>query len=208
MKTRKIKVYGISELSEKAQQTAYYDWCSNGCYFWADDNRKTLTVFENIFPVKVKDYEYGGCTSGNISWSFVENDDIAELHGIRLLKYLVNNYWSFLFKGKYYSSSMRECPKDENHPAGLTYTKRYSKCQFETCCVLTGYCIDDDILQPIYDFLKNPKDNITFHDLMNECLHEWVFACQKDFEFSTSREAFIEHAEANEYEYTANGKLF
>ena len=89
-----------------------------------------------------------------------------------------------------------------------TYKHRYSKIIKDTCCVLTGYYIDDDILEPIYDFLKKPSKHVTFADLMRDCLQFWVIACNKDYEACTSMEYFAELCEANGYEFTGYGNVW
>ena len=191
MRTKQTTVYGITELPEEAQETAYYEWLNGHCYFWADDNEKTLNAFVNVFPVKIKNWSYGGREQG-VNWEFAEPEydyQICDMSGIRLLKYLYNNYFTDLFKGKYYHKGK----------------SRHSRIIREHCCVLSGYCIDEDILQPIYDFLKKPCKNTTFEDLMGECLENWVIACAKDQEHSTSMEAFIEDCEANGMEFTISG---
>ena len=114
--------------------------------------------------------------------------------GVRLLKYIINNYGSVLFKRKY-----------------LRHMKSgkivYSKIQTETCCVLTGYYMDDEILQPIYDFLKKPDKTSTFEDILNDCLHCWIGACNRNLEYQNSKEAIIETIEANEYEFDEGWNL-
>jgi len=198
-KTITIEVYSIKELPEKVQQKVYYEWLSNVVYPWADDNRETLEAFENIFPIKVKDWEYGGYNNNYIHFEMTCEPEIEELRGIRLLAYLYNNYFDYLFKGKYYSISKYINGKYQ-------YKSRRSKVIKENSCVLTGYCIDDDILKPVYDFLKKP-DNRTFYDLMKECLESWLTACNNDYEYCTSFEYFIEEAENNDYTYTIDGKM-
>ena len=46
-------------------------------------------------------------------------------------------------------------------------------------CVLTGYYMDYEILQPIYDFLK-ALDNITLDELVDKCIYGFFKACRDD----------------------------
>lgn len=191
------EVYSIDELSENAREKAYYSWLRDFDYPWADDNRATLDKFENIFPIKVKNWEYG--YRKYINFEMTCDDEIAELSGIRLLKYIYNNYYDFLYKGRYYS--IRHC--DENGKYSFKY--KYSKVIKDNSCPLTGYYMDDEILEPIYKFLKNPSPSITFENLMYKCLDNWLYACDKDYEYCTSMEYFIEESRDNGWEYFEDG---
>lgn len=123
---------------------------------------------------------------------YSEEED--NLKGTRLLKYLVNNYWNDLYLPKTIW--------------GHNYkTKRKSRVFVSDDSVLTGYCMDYEILKPIYDFLKSPDDN-TLYELMDRCLDGFFKACRDDMEYQLSEEAFAESCEANNYEFLSNGTLF
>lgn len=61
---------------------------------------------------------------------------------------------------------------------------------------LTGYCMD----YPLIDEWNKTKD-------VDGAIDAWVNDCQKDYEYQQSDEYIIEHCEANEYEFTKEGKL-
>lgn len=182
-------VYTYEELSDSAKEKALYEGRSTLDYSWADENKETLEAFCRIFPVKVRDWEYGGY-GRHISHYLTCDDDIAGLSGLRLHKYLWNNFRSSLFKGKYYSKAGKS---------------RHSRIILEACCVLTGYCVDDDILQPVYDFLKKPNNRTTFEDLMGDCLEAWLSSCDADFEAYFSEESMADIFAANDYEFYEDG---
>jgi hypothetical protein len=212
MKTIELKVYEYSELSEEAKETAWKNWLNKDHeYFWADTNEKTLYKFADIFPIKINGYNYDSC-SGGISFSFTGEHDIEEMTGFRLAKYIWNNYKWDIFKGKYYGKLVKTfkdgtpIPISKEHPAGLRHIIKYSNIVLDNCCVLTGYCVDDDILQPVYDFLKKPNDKICFYDLMEKCLDSWIDSCKKDCAYQESQEFFEEEAEANGYEFDEEGE--
>jgi hypothetical protein len=120
------------------------------------------------------------------------------------MKYIWNNYSDYIFKGKYYSTKGYYDEKQQYH-----YKYRHSNIILEKeNCPLTGYYIDNEILQPLWDFLDKPNKNTTFHDLMEECLNNWISACNKDYENYYSMENFLEESKANEYEYLESGKQF
>jgi len=188
MRTETINICQYSELSESAREKAFHSWLSKGDYGWEGDNENTLDTFTGIFPVKVKSFEYG--YRDYINFSFTADDDIEGLSGLRLVKHIHNNYYDSLFKGKYYSKGKYS---------------RTSKILVDNCCSLTGFHMDNAILQPIYDFLKKPTD-LNFKDLMEDCLESWVSACSKDYEAYMSKENFSELCEINGWEFTEDGK--
>jgi hypothetical protein len=200
-RTISLEVYKLEELSEKARDRAHYDWLASGCSDGSSsENAATLRAFESIFPVKVKDWQYGGCP-GYIEWHFTGEDDTAELTGWRLAAYLWNNYHGKLYKGKYYSTPGKYID------GKYTYKHRHSKIILEHCCVLTGYCVDDDMLDPVYKFMEHPTDGTTFYNLMQDCFDAWVKACTEQWDHENSMEYFKDACEANDYEFYADGRM-
>ena len=195
-----MKVYSVEELSERALDRAYYDWCSDSDYPLGKENLKTLLEFEKIFPVEVTDWQYGGSYK-YVRFHMTCEDEVADLEGFRLAKYIWNNYRYSIYKGKYYS-------KGKYVGGKYQYVSRHSKIILEKGCPLTGYYLDYDILKPIWDFLDNPRPNITFEDLMEECLENWLEACENDFNDYYSKETFIEIAKVNEWEFYEDGSRF
>lgn len=195
-----MKVYSVEELSEKALGKAYYDWCTNSDYPWGIENEETMREFERVFPVEVTEWEYGGGYK-YVKFHMTCDDGVADLEGFRLAKYIWNNYRTDLYNGKYYS---RGGYVDENYQ----YVSRRSKIILEKDYPLTGYYLDYDILKPIWDFLDNPKPNVTFKDLMEECLERWINACSNDYDSYYSIDNFIEIAKDNNYEFYEDGSMF
>ena len=194
MREEVIKIYRFSELDPKVQekvieQFQQEDWL----YGWQDENNETLKAFEGIFPVKVRNWEYGGGRT-DINFKFLIDEEHKNLTGIRLMKYIINNYGRYLWKQKYLK-----------HVKGKA---RYSRIQKETDCVLTGYYIDNYILDPIYEFLKKPKEGVTFEDILRDCLWSWVRECERDWGYAYSRENIEEMLEANDYEFTVGGGVW
>lgn len=122
--TRTYTIYTLSELTEEARQKAYSDWLRHSEYDWADENAAALKKFEQIFNIEVRSWNYDGCTYG---YRFVSHysGEVEEMHGARLVAYLMNNYWHHLFLRKTYRN------KDFTH-------KRSSRIFYDTDCVLTG----------------------------------------------------------------------
>jgi hypothetical protein len=204
-------VYRINELSEKAQEKAYYDWCCHDCYPWASENEKSLKEFEKYFPVEIRGWEYDEWNH-HVKWSFTGEEEIEELEGFRLAKYLYNNYFRVLYKGKYYSLwSKRDTNphyREGGHAPKGKLKYRYSKVMFEKTCTLTGFHMDWSLLEPIWSFIDKPVPGVTFYDLMEDCLYKWGKDCSEDFRANTSMEAFIETSEINDWEYYEDGSFY
>jgi len=196
--TKRITVYSIDELDESAQEQAFINLSLELDYSGNKDNQDTLTAFENIFPVKVTKYEYGSNCAPLINFTFEEFEEITDLSGIRLLKYLWNNFRGDIYQGEYYFTG-----------GGISKTSKHrrSKILLDSSCSLTGYCIDNAILQPIFDFMDDPDPSVTFYDLMYDCLQSWVIACSHDHEAFYSNENLIDIASINGYEFNEDGDL-
>jgi hypothetical protein len=190
-------LYKFDELSETAKEKAFEEWLKYAEYFFANDNAESLKKFCEIFPVKVKDWEYG--YRYDISARFDIDPNAEELTGIRLQKYLWNNYGSLIYQGKYYS-------KGQYKDGKYTYKQRRSKVLKQTDCVLSGYWIDYELLKPIYTFLDGRNPTGTFEDLLQDCLNSWLIACQKDYEHFFSYDNFQEEMIETDNEFTEEGK--
>ena len=73
-------------------------------------------------------------------------------------------------------------------------------------CMLTGYCADEDVLDGIREAFNSGIDDINI--LMQRGFVSWLKACQDDCECSYKDEAFGEHCDSNEYEFTEHGKMW
>ena len=61
---------------------------------------------------------------------------------------------------------------------------------------LTGYCMDYTLIEE-WNKTKDVDDSID----------AWLYNCERDYEYQQTHEYMIEHCEANEYEFTKEGKL-
>jgi hypothetical protein len=188
--TKHVNVYSFNELSDDIKQEVINNWRVNDEYFWDSENAGSLNAFCDIFNIKVKEYEYGYHNYINVSFNL--DDDIMELSFLKLHKHLINNYYRDIFKPKYYYKNSK---------------KRLSKIQLKNDCVLTGYCADNSILQPMYDFLKKPY-NTDFERLLNDCLNNWLNSCRHDYDFWNSAECIIDEIESNDYQFLGNGNIY
>jgi len=94
MREHTIKLYTIDELPEDIQAKIYENFRVNDpdLFHWADEWIDSLKAFCNQFGITLRDYEIGPDHRGNhVEWC-IDDDAIAGLHGIRLFKYIRNNY--------------------------------------------------------------------------------------------------------------------
>jgi hypothetical protein len=189
MRTIKIKVYKFEELNEKAQEKAicsYHQQDLDYSYYY-DEVAESAKAVANLFNLKF------GREYTDLRWSHID-DDILELKGVRLLKYILNNYADSLFT-----------------PTFVGYINNkpyYSKTNKDNSCTLTKVCYDNDILQPVYDFLKNPDKHTTFEILIGEIESAISSTYNQVEDWINSKEFIQEEITANEYEFTAQGKIF
>ncbi len=201
MRQETIEIFGINELSETAKEKAYSEYLSNIDYFWTDEILDSAKAFAALFPVKLTNWQISSYDS-DFSFEMTCDSDIQELSGQRLATYIWNNYGREIYKGKYYSTAGRYDENGKYH-----YKHRYSRIILGNSCVLTGVCFDHDILGPVYEFLRKP-DSRDFYDLMRDCFSEMETAARRELESQESFEYFLDHAAANNYEYTADGKRY
>lgn len=221
------EAFAFSELDSDSQDKAIEQYRNRmyefADYAWSGDNEASLRAFEAIFPIKVKDWSYGGCGQGSnyIEFDMTCDDEVADLQGLRLSKYLWNNYRRELYKGKYYSLPHNRVikhkrVKSKKFDNGNVHNAYYSAINLEHSCVLTGYCLDEDLLDCVYALLdwKDHKSlsyswqETSFEQLMKDCLDAWVTACASDYDYQFTDEAIREQLEQDdECIYDAKGEL-
>lgn len=131
-----------------------------------------------------------------------------------------HNYWNKLYKGKFIGSldsnevkSHRRI-KSKKLSNGNVFNPYYSGCSFENSCVLTGFCYDHSILDPIYELIQYPeykRDYFSYMDLetlFNDCFEKLEKDLDEEVQYRNSDEFIIEEIEANEYQFLASGKVF
>lgn len=188
MKEIKVKLYEFSELSEQAKEVArnlYRENNTDDASFIYDEARASVQVFHKIFGTK----------EGNRNWleeidfSRVK-DQVLRLSGDRLQRYIWNNYRNDLWKGKYRTVKTNDKKVIHNrvkcsgpYKSGNYFNAYYSAVFVDdNCCVLTGVCYDDSLLQPMYEFLNaRPEGDVAttnFEELIEDCFS----ALKKDLE--------------------------
>lgn len=200
MREKIIKIYKFDELSKDVQRKVIDKW-RDGDVFENYDGSATLEAFERIFPVQVTNYDYGDCTP-YISFEMATTYNEEHFSGVRLMKYISNNYFNYLYQGRYYSIHRF----DENRKFILK--KGHSKVMFESDCPLTGAWSDQDIIIPLIETMNGEHvsdESYTFEVLMEECLGNWVDNCHEEYYYWLSDESIIDDIEANDCEFTEEG---
>ena len=74
-------------------------------------------------------------------------------------------------------------------------------------CAITGVCHDDDAIDGFrIAFIRGGETNL--EKLMEAAYTSWLTACQADAADQYTDDTFGEHCEANDYEFTEEGKFF
>jgi len=199
MRTITKNIYSFSELSEEAREKALQSWIDDFKFedFFLDDQKNTFKMFCQVFNASWESWDiYGGVNYDLSDY----REEVKALSGIRLIKYVWNNFKKDLYKGKYYSKYISQNP--------FKYIHRYSKIILNRECVLTGFCFDDDILQPIYGVIDGKKinSNYNFADMIEDCMKEFIKSCESEMEYMSTQEYYSEHCEANQYEFYESGE--
>ena len=98
--TKTYNLYSFDELSEDAKSRAK-DNITNE--YWAEwifsDAHETLVKFCDIFNIDYRNIDY--LEPYRNEYTIKQDEDILNLSGLRLHKYLINNYYNQLFEPKY-----------------------------------------------------------------------------------------------------------
>ena len=209
MKTITIQLYDFNELSEESKQNAISEYLKKGyndSEFNYQEAHESVEKFIDIFSIR----------NSNNSWlefSYLNlDDDILELSGIRLYKYIINNYYSDLFKPVYIKSYDKHFnhkrAKNKTYKNGNIASFFYSNLKVSNSCVLTGVSWDDDLLAPIYEFLEKPCKHTNFNDLIKSCFESLRISLEKSDEYYTTDEFVSEELQINNYQFTKDGLIY
>lgn len=212
MREIKFNIYQYDELSAEAKEKAVDNVRetigSMLCDFDADDYRSALEKIEEIFEIRVYDWCVG--YPGTYSrWRFNENSRFSDLSdNPRFLVRYLDEVERYCRTGKYYSSAFRKVPVSKEHPAGLDYTKRYSKVMFERNYCLTGTwtsAVVDDYMEKRWDYVRKHR---TIEDFVDDMLYDFFKQWERDQECNYEDDAIIDTILGNDYEFTEDGMRY
>lgn len=192
MKEVTVKVYSFSELSKEVQaklieKERYAEYKE---YFSCKEIFESFKAFMSHMDIDVKDWsiDYSNANRSYIKlgWPRLEFD-ADMMHGIRLWKYLMNNYSTIVPK---YSK--------DNKPESI----------IDSCCPFTGVCFDHDVMEPFINFLKRPDKSTDFNELMEDCVNACLKAIENAYEYENSDEYIREGLDDSYMEYLEDGTRF
>lgn len=212
MRKVELPIYDYSELSDEVKNRLRNDYRDEDHVSWIyEDAIRTIERFNVIFSVKN--------FHGNLlHWLSIDvPSQVLALEGERLRRYIWNNYFRELYKGKY--RPMKTSGKKVYHPCvkcteyknGRISNEFRSRMFFTNDCVLTGMCYDMDMLGPIYKFLDSRPDEIEhvkLTDLINQCYESMEKALENEKEYMATDEYIDEEIANRSKMYFKNGDVF
>ena len=195
MKQHTITTYSFNELSDDAKTLALSNAAQDE--FLGErvlqESLESLKGFADFYNLNL-DYSFGIFPDrGEFIRATIDNDELSELSGVRLYKYLENNYSTYYKTVKDSSELINNPQKPKKTLAGE--------------CPFTGVCYDENLLDEMRNFMKKP-DERTFQDLINDCTDSFMTDIHKEGEYLSSDEALIENIEANEVEFYESGQTY
>lgn len=191
MRTIEVKILTFNELSEQAKENAFENWRNEERdFFWMEENLESLKQGLLHFGFELKDWsiDYYNAKNAYLRIEYQNSNGYDEenaLQGVRLWKFINNNMLDYWCK----------------------YKKKYEYGKLlDGNCPFTGYCVDEDFLEPVRQFMKKPI-GITFQELMEDCAHNVMKCIELDYEYQTSKDYFIEMCIENIYEFYEDGSI-
>lgn len=205
MQTVTIKIYKFAELSEEAKEKAIErmretEFYHSSGYF--DTVKKGLDAFNCSLSNYSIDFDNINSSDWTIKFGY--DDEVLGLSGLRLRKWLINNICQPYMKVTHERKPYGKYFKDTN--GKWRYPRRSKIFVTETTCPFTGVCMDENFLDPIRKFLKQPDNSTTLEELIKECVWETFNAACNEWEYMQSEEYTIENIENNNYDFTEDGE--
>ena len=189
MRTETINIYKFNELPEKTQDKIIESWRENDQPYFADEIEETLKAFEKVLNVKVTDWSYN---ADDYNFRLSENPD-GNRPAHRMVDNILSNLPGCIYRKGYAKDSktrtsriFRETPDD---------------------CPWTGVCYDCSFSDAVKE-LNKPENYFTW-DMQTFCekVFDYLFLSGKaEYQHWLSAECIKEDIEANDYEFTSDGK--
>lgn len=191
MKTVCVNLYSFAELSSTAQAVAIANERKSreeaDTFSWeVGEAVNTVKAAAKVFGFKLLNYSIGA----DVQSSFVNLRQLdvtaAELTGVRLRTWLINNHYDVFYTKKPYGK-YRDRASGMSAKSNYRYD-RYSKIQFiESDCPFTGMCYDCEFLDTFRDFLRKPDHN-TLTTLFEIAVQNLCHALEREYEYQMSDE--------------------
>jgi hypothetical protein len=211
MREVKCKLYKFEELSEEAQKKVIDrerdDIQRLHIDAWESEYRDSLKEFCELFGIDVRHWEVDSC-SYDYRFRF-KNDvyerDAEDVTGKYLARFM-RDIHKYVFKGKYISAK-GHLGEDGKWVYGKSKNSKILLVDYD--CPLTGFCGDNFILHPVYEWFRKPDYNKSLYDLVDDCLDSFFKERRDDMESGGSDEYVREELLIDEDEiYCEDGTLF
>lgn len=205
---RTIKIFTFNELSEAAKLKAVesYREYRSGDDFDYSEYKASLNAFAEDVGIEIRDWSYGldGCT---VSFDHGDLEGLDTMTGARAYAWIVNNVKGLAPGPRIYTVNR------EANRHGFKVTERIVKhtsgvFKNVDCCNYTGVFCDENLMQPLREFLKNP-DGRTIADLIRESIDNYCNALQDDLDYRESDEFLTEDLlNGDTPEFFENGTIY
>lgn len=220
------ELFKFDELDEDIRERLVSHCAEIHANDWEYEYRDTLKKLEELFGVKCADWSVDGWSHDYTLYAEYDTylhfrlEDAANsgdedygylaLRGNRAMGKCWTEWGDKVSKGKYICACW--CKGKMNpHSVGGDYTKGYhSKALFDGLhdgsCPLTGFCADNDALDPLWDMMegKHIKDGMTIAEMIDACFESFFTAWEKDIHYCQSEEYFRENEMAEWYDEDGN----
>lgn len=193
-------LYSASELKEKfpdAFERAHRDFCNDQTeILWDGEIMDSLKGIFSAANVNLRDYSIDGIC-GHSTVKFDMENEIFGMTGKRAFAWIENNLLSKL-RIPQTSLSVKTSKRRELAQYGSYYRAGMVK-----PCPFTGYCADDDFIEAL---LKDIKSGECLGDAFKGLADAAGKMREAENDYQQTEEYFLDHAEANDYEFDENGK--
>jgi hypothetical protein len=202
MRTITTTVYKLNELSKSSQEVAYQQWCQIDQFedgFMKDGFMKDdIIELGNCIGININKVLYSGFHSQGDGACFTGDYEYkpnwkAKLEGYAPLDETMNDLGEALEVINKWSKSFS---------VNVTHSGRY---YHENSVDID--CSYDDCETEAEEADRTVACN-SVGDLLRKFMKHSYTLLEKEYEYSTSKEAFIDASMANEYEYYSDGKLY
>lgn len=204
MRTIETKLYTVTELKElhpNGFERALNDWRNSNDLdrpFWHREIFDSLKKCIECAGLRLADYNLGAYNCGNfLSMREFQGEDLT---GKRAFAWLENN---LLAQFRIPRTGKRRAELRKfigSYPLGSHFYAPGTVAP----CPLTGYCADDDYIDALK---KSIREGRTVKEAFEDLADTYADILEREIEGENSEAYFIEHADANSYEFNEDGKL-
>jgi len=212
MRTETITYYYLDELTPMAKKAAIEHMRSRAgetmLNFVDDDYKSALNKIEEVFNIKIKNWEVGGENDYHYRFEFkpnyhwdLGNGEYYEDEPRFFLRWLNNEIWWQVYKGKYFSKTTGTNP--------YRYIQRRSKVLGDKptfCCCLTGSYTDYAVDDALNNAWEHARKGGTIEEFINNMLDDFFAKWGIDRDYCFEDCEVEDYLIGNEYEFLENGE--